>query len=363
MSPNALLSWLLSFPYPGAVVAMQGAELTITLDGEVLHFDGAWRARDGQRILCTLPDVPNADDIHAEIRRGLAIARGITGASWRETTADCVGSDLPGDPPPTARTCDESGLLVPAPADAKRRPNSGGVRVLTEPFDYDEHRAKDLWATRIPPDQETVIANEAVLGDIAALMGMKPTGIAWRADLTQSIKRLVDAHAVVSQRLVGAQKEVAEVSAERDEAIARAAKVEGRLRRDDELREQIAVAVGLDGSASLALILDTVRRDAPDDSRAAQALRALVGYHQAPITFADRPLTLAERASFVIRRLWQGRTNAAAEAAALRRELGDIEAALGDIPDTAEREPIGDREDHLGLSTAERLRLHLAGQS
>ena len=59
----------------------------------------------------------------------------------------------------------------------------------------------------------------------------------------------------------------------------------------------------------------------------------------------------------MIRRLGQGRTNAANEAAALRRELGDIEAALSDLPDTAEREPIGDREEHLGLSTAERIRL------
>ena len=86
-------------------------------------------------------------------------------------------------------------------------------------------------------------------------------------------------------------------------------------------------------------------------------LLRLVSYHQAPVKFADRPLTLAERASFVIRRLWQGRTNAANEAAALRRELGDIADALGDLPGTAEREPIGDREEHLGLSTAERIRL------
>jgi hypothetical protein len=111
-------------------------------------------------------------------------------------------------------------------------------------------------------------------------------------------------------------------------------------RRDDELREQIAVAVGLDGSASLALILDVVK--GADTTKDAD-LRALVNYHQAPVTFNARPLTLAERASFVIRRLWQGRTNAANEAASLRRELGDIADALGDIPDTAEREPIGDR--------------------
>jgi hypothetical protein len=126
------------------------------------------------------------------------------------------------------------------------------------------------------------------------------------------------------------------------------------LRNDDDTRAAIAVAVGLDDSASLGLILDTVK--SADTTKDADLTR-LVNYHQAPITFNARPLTLAERAAFVIRRLWQGRTNAANEAAALRRELGDIEAALGDLPDTAEREPIGDREEHLGLSTAERIRL------
>lgn len=126
------------------------------------------------------------------------------------------------------------------------------------------------------------------------------------------------------------------------------------LRNDDDTRAAIAVAVGLDGSASLALILDTVKSA---DTTKDTDLARLISYHQAPITFNARPLTLAERASFVIRRLWQGRTNAANEAAALRRELGDIADALGDLPDTAEREPIGDREEHLGLSTAERIRL------
>jgi hypothetical protein len=249
-----------------------------------------------------------------------------------------------------------------------------------------------------------------------------------RRDAEQALAKMTDAHAVVSQRLVGAQKEVAEIRAERDEATARAAKVAGLLRRDDELREQIAAALGLDGAASLALILDVVKevrdalawpeadpypadiikrakairldaamyhagrpfrdeasnarerlaaylgmdgagfaeiaeaieRDTSGEPRAGRAdLLRLVGYHQAPIRFGDRPLTLAERAAFVIRRLWQGRTNAANEAAALRRELGDIADALGDLPDTAAREPIGDREDHLGLSTAERIRLTL----
>ena len=256
-----------------------------------------------------------------------------------------------------------------------------------------------------------------------------------RRDAEQALAKMTDAHSVVSQRLVGSQKEVAEVSAERDEATARATKAEARvkrllrqrnaahavldeagiglevegsprwtlarrcraaaapvwgyldalqafdvvgeivgvtgktgergfidaviarvkaLRNDDDTRAAIAVAVGLDDSASLGLILDTVK--SADTTKDADLLR-LVSYHQAPIKFNARPLTLAERASFVIRRLWQGRTNAANEAAALRRELGDIEAALGDLPDTAEREPIGDREEHLGLSAAERIRL------
>jgi hypothetical protein len=220
---------------------------------------------------------PTAEQVHCEIRRVLAVLDGITGASWHEIKADCVGPDLPGDDPL-----------------------------------YD------------------------------------------RATTEQALAKMTDAHAVVSQRLVGSQKEVAEVSAERDEATARAVKIEDRLRRDDELREEIAVAVGLDGSASLALILDTVRRDAPDDPRAVQALRALLDYTHAPIRFGDRQLSDAERAAFVIRRL-DARASEVIAAEVFLDCAGVPAYALapGDDP--------GDASERLSLS--ERLRLHFAAQS
>ena len=133
----------------------------------------------------------------------------------------------------------------------------------------------------------------------------------------------------------------------------------GRPFRDEasDARERLAAYLGMDG-AGFAEIAEAIERDTSGEPRIGHAdLLRLVAYHQAPIAFNARPLTLAERASFVIRRLWQGRTNAANEAASLRRELADITDALGDLPDTAEREPIGDREEHLGLGGAERIRL------
>ena len=328
MTPDRLLRWLLSFPFPGAVSAMQGDELTITLEGEVLRFDGAWRAPDGQRIACTLPDVSSADDIHAEIRRGLAITRGITGASWEQTKEDCVGPDLP------------------PPLDL----NAELARVHAE-----SERLQDR------------------LTDVEA-----------------QLAKMTDAHAVVSQRLVGAQKEVAERDATIDElrtalesiaanvglvgsdqwavgelvgkvgeATARAAKVEDRLRRDDDLRSAIAVAVGLDGSASLALILDTVTRDRP--GREISRLSGLLDVLAAPVSFGERRLSTAERAEWALRRwLTEGK-----ECSARMAQLIEAEVMLDcmGVPAYAAvpSDDPGDASE--ALTVAERLRLHFGAQS
>ena len=322
--------------------------------------------------------------------------------------------------------------------DADRRERSkaeAGTAALQDRLTDEMDRRRDVEhaLAKVTTERNALLVAESTLSKIAAALAIP--ALEPHDDALSMVRRLVDGYTVVSQRLVGSQKEVAEVSAERDEATARATKAEARvkrllrqrnaahavldeagiglepegsprwtlarrcraavepvwgyldalqafdvvgeivgvtgktgergfidaviarvkaLRNDDDTRAAIAVAVGLDDSASLALILDTVKSA---DTTKDTDLARLVNYHQAPVTFNARPLTLAERASFVIRRLWQGRTNAANEATSLRRELSDIADALSDLPDTAEREPIGDREEHLGLSTAERIRL------
>ena len=315
MTPDRLLRWLLSFPFPGALAVMQGGDLVITLEGEVLRFDGAWRAPDGQRIPCTLPDDCDADDIHAEIRRGLAIARGITGASWHNVEPDptpsweevkerCVGPDLPGD------------------ATLQDR--------LTDEFDR-------------------------------------------RKDVEAQLAKMTDAHTVVSQRLVGAQKEVATLTAQHDdwqddinrarrahdEATARADKIEDRLRRDDEWRSQIAVAVGLDGSASLALILDTVAGDRP--GREISRLSGLLDVLAAPVALGGRRLSTAERAEWALRRwLTEGK-----ECSARMAQLIEAEVLLDcmGVPAYAAipSDDPGDASEALTLP--ERLRLHFGAQA
>jgi hypothetical protein len=378
MTPDRLLRWLLSFPYPGAVADMQGGDLVITLEGEALRFDGAWRARDGQRILCTLPDVPSADDIHAEIRRGLAIARGITGASWHRVEQDDADPDgnlvyrlLSAHPYHVASDLRLSldGVCRFNLDGVTWRFRDDGWHVLAETIAHHlpaaEHVTAELLHTEIrrvlaivnadPSTTREQIKADCVGSELPGderlqdrLDGRK------REAMRAEVKRLTDGHAVVSQRLIGSQKEVAEVSAERDEATARAAKVEDRLRRDDELREQIAVAVGIDRSASLALILDTVNRDAPDDPRAVTGLRALLDYTHAPIRFGERQLSDAERASFVIRRL-DARASEVIAAEVFLDCAGVPAYALapGDDPDAPSER----------LSLSERLRLHFAGRS
>ena len=223
-----------------------------------------------------------------------------------------------------------------------------------------------------------------------------------RRDVEQALAKMTDAHAVVSQRLVGSQKEVAEVSAERDreraaaeyaqglldavwsavgwpedpyvldgvphvqrvvrerdEATARADKLDDRLRRDDALRAEIAVAVGLDDSASLALILDTVRRDRP--GREISRLSGLLDVLAAPVLFGERRLSTAERAEWALRRALRERDEVAPRMA----QLIDAEVCLDVLGVPAYAAVPGDEPGDASeaLTVAERLRLHFGAQS
>ena len=138
------------------------------------------------------------------------------------------------------------------------------------------------------------------------------------ADLRAQLSKMTDAHAVVSQRLVGAQKEVAE----RDATI-------------DELRARVK------GSCTT--------KDGQDP------LDPLLSRHNAPVKIGDRTLSPAERAAFVIRRLTRAAQNARAEAAALRAEQEEIAEALGDATFYAEHAD----GSPVGLNLVERIRARL----
>ena len=224
-----------------------------------------------------------------------------------------------------------------------------------------------------------------------------------RADLA----KMTDAHAVVSQRLVGAQKEVAERDATIDElrtalesiaanvglvgsgqwavgdVVVKVAEVTARadkmttqakelrvsfaeferrgqqIESDDELRSQLAVAVGLDDSASLALILDTVTRDRP--GREISRLSGLLDVLAAPVAFGGHRLSTAERAEWALRRwLAEGK-----ECSARMAQLIDAEVYLDcvGVPAYAAvpSDDPGDASE--ALTVAERLRLHFGARS
>jgi hypothetical protein len=334
-------------------------------DITMLYYATGWWVLSDRTIPVEFPkfsNLPDEDLAHWEIRRVLSVLADPS-PTWEQIKADCVGPDLPTDTSPCDALQDR----------------------LTD--EMDRRRDAEHALAKVTAERDRLLVFQSTLNKIVAV-------VAWPAleppdDVLSMVKRVVDAHAIVSRRLVGSQKEVVEVSAERDEAqaqakglvqqvrrltsqlddwqadihwaraerdeaTARAAKVEDRLRRDDELREQLAVAVGLDGSASLALILDAVRHDSPDDPRAVQALRALLDYTHAPIRFGDRQLSDAERAAFVIRRL-DARVSEAIAAETFLDCAGvpAYAAAPGDDADAP--------SEHLRLTA--RLRLHFAGRS
>jgi len=450
MAPGHLDGVLLHKPLPGAGDLRLTTEgLHFTVGDITLRYDGEAFHAPRYRVESTLPHPAaiNAQGVHAEIHRVLAIVMGAGDrAADLERRLAAIKSDRHEE---TLRWADEREALradlakiTDAHAVVSQRLAGSQKEVTERDATIESNEAKVIDLTlRLGETQNRVAdleselagvraAKRSVEGDCAIsakraaeaerarkadadLLVMRTNDLAAeraRAEAAEAkVKRLLRqrnaAHDVLDEAGIGLEVEgsprwtlarrighaVAEIRDHLDavNALDAIAKVVGLIppslssgATDDEvvakvkalhqegadltrLRAPIAIGLGLDESASLSLILDAVNddRDDPDtqdalaDSQAARGLRALVSYHQAPITFNARPLTLAERAAFVIRRLWQGRTNAANEAAALRRELGDIADALGDLPDTAEREPIGDRKEHLGLSTAERIRL------
>ena len=227
----------------------------------------------------------------------------------------------------------------------------------------EEDRRRDLEAqlAKITAERDALIIAESTLSKIAAALAIP--ALEPHDDALSMVKRLVDGYTVVSQRLVGSQKEVAEVTK-------RATKAEAKVKRL--LRQRNAAhavldeaAIGLEKEGARRWTLARRCRAAADqiwegagEDRSPDLLR-LLDYHQAPIRFGDRALTTAERAAFVIRRLWQGRANAASESAALRRELSEITDAIAHLPDCAERSPIGQVTEYLNLNAAERIRLAL----
>lgn len=411
MTASRMAIVLRQYPYPDAVVTLDGLGCNIRVNGVHLLYDMTWQTADGQTVPAEWPTFDSLDDgdrAHAEIRRVLAIVS--TPAAEPTKIARMSPGHLGGDL-----------LAHPFPGAIDLRLTTDGLHFTVgditlrydgEAFHAPRHRVEStlphpaaINAQGVHAEIHRVLAIVMGASDRAADLERRLAAVksdrheetlrwadereALRAEVKRLLRQRAAAHAVLDEAAIGLEVEgsprwtlarrcraavepvwgyldalqafdmVGEIvgvtgkTGERGFIDAVIARVKA-LRNDDDTRAAIAVAVGLDDSASLGLILDTVK--SADTTKDADLAR-LVSYHQAPIKFSDRPLTLAERASFVIRRLWQGRTNAANEATSLRRELGDIEAALSDLPDTAEREPIGDREEHLGLSAAERIRL------
>lgn len=281
--------------------------------------------------------------------------------SWEQTKEDCVGPDLP---PPL----DLNAELARVHAESERlqdRLTDVEAQLAQVIRDHDAERVRwgdhvqqrDRQIRALEVERDRLLISEDTLSKIAAAIAIP--ALEPYDDALSMVKRLVDGYAVVSQRLVGAQKEVAEVSVERDDATARADKVEDRLRRDDDLRSAIAVAVGLDGSASLALILDTVTRDRP--GREISRLSGLLDVLAAPVTFGERHLSTAERAEWALRR-WLAEGN---ECSARMAQLIEAEVMLDcmGVPAYAAvpSDDPGDASEALTLP--ERLRLHFGARS
>ena len=351
--------------------------------------------------------------------------------SWEQTKEDCVGPDLPADDPLYNRAAAAQAL----------------AKVTAE---RDQARQAYLDLSTNNPLRPTVNA-------IAERLGVCPAEPGPMLAEIDRLKDLADAHTVVSRRLIGAQKEVAEVTAQRDEIAAahstlhtesearrradlravkafttiaevfgvdpadvgkvcevvaaqrrrvpelererddattradrlaaqndaaheviddarcaprmsalglpltlfdRASAVMQQRRRDDELREQIAVAVGLDDSASLALILDTVTRDRP--GREISRLSGLLDVLAAPVAFGERRLSTVERVEWALRRwLAEGKECSARMAQLIEAEVYLDVLGVPAYAAVPSDDP-GDASE--ALTVAERLRLYFAAR-
>ena len=373
ITPSSLAIILQGAPFPGATftVTPGGAALDLAIGDKTITFcEGAWFAAERRTTPAHLSfaATPTAEQGHAEIRRVLAV---VMGAGEPDALQDRITDEI------DRRKDVEAQLAqVTAERDAER------IRW------GDQIQDRDTRIRALEVERDRLLISEDTLSKIAAAIAIP--ALEPYDDALSMVKRLVDAHAIVSQRLVGAQKEVAERDATIDElrtalesiaanvglvgsdqwavgelvgkvgeATARADKVEDRLRRDDDLRSAIAIAVGLDGSASLALILDTVTRDRP--GREISRLSGLLDVLAAPVSFGERRLSTAERAEWALRRwLTEGK-----ECSARMAQLIDAEVLLDcmGVPAYAAvpSDDPGDASE--ALTVAERLRLHFGARS
>ena len=371
MEPGDLYGVLIVDPFPGAAdLRLDKTGLHFTVGGVAVRFDGEAFYAPRYHVRSTLPhpSATNAQGVHAEIHRVLAL---VMGAGEPDALQDRLTNEID-------RLTDVEAQLaqVTAERDAER------IRW------GDQIQDRDTRIRALEVERDRLLISEDTLSKIAAAIAIP--ALEPYDDALSMVKRLVDGYAVVSQRLVGAQKEVAERDATIDElrtalesiaanvglvgsdqwavgelvgkvgeATARADKAEDRLRRDDDLRSAIAIAVGLDGSASLALILDTVTRDRP--GREISRLSGLLDVLAAPVAFGERRLSTAERAEWALRRwLAEGKECSARMAQLIEAEV--MLDVLG-VPAYAAvpSDDPGDASEALTLP--ERLRLHFGARS
>ncbi len=229
---------------------------------------------------------------------------------------------------------------------------------------------------------------------IAARLGISPAEPGPMLAEVDRLKGLADAHAVVSQRLAGAQREIAEVTARADTAEAKAKRLRRYINAAHDVLDEAAIALEpesarrytlarrcraataevwdyLDAVNALDEIAKVVGLTPPSlssgatDSEVVAAVKALyqpgdlpalLDRYAAPAKIGARQITTAERAAFVIRRLARAAANARAEAAALRAEQEDLRDAVAAAPDAAERAD----GSLLALNLSERIRAALA---
>lgn len=373
MTPDRMFDALTQYPFPGMSGLCQsgdirGGDVGFRLDGAFWRYAGAaWLVGD-RTIPVEWPKFGNLDDgdrAHVEIRRVLAVI-GKTAPSTAPTPSKTTIDDL-------RDALERIGEIVGADPWALAEIEAGVQRLATDAALYQLNR-------------DFITEAGDARGRLAAYYGLDGAGLGAIVDRLTSddrpkiadlqrrldemarerdaakgkIKRLLRqrdaAHDVLDEAAVGLEPEGSPRWTLARRCRAAVEPVWGYL---DALQafDEIGALIGVEGKTGDPDYLDAVITRVKASREDSADLERLVGYHQAPVAYNGRPLTLAERASFVIRRLWQARANAAAESAALRRELADITDALSDLPETAEREHIGDREDYLALNPAERIRL------
>ena len=148
-----------------------------------------------------------------------------------EVRADYVEPDLPADDPLYDRAAAAQALAKVAAERDQARVEVDNLNREAARVQEENERLQDRLTT-MSAERDRLLISEDTLSKIAAAIAIP--ALEPYDDALSMVKRLVDGYAVVSQRLVGAQKEVAE----RDATI-------------DELRtalESIAANVGLVGS-------------------------------------------------------------------------------------------------------------------